>query len=217
MADRVYNYESSEIRVTYDVNRCIHAAECVRGLPSVFNPTRRPWVELNVASADDISRVVVRCPTGALTFVRLDGSSEEAAPDEASVVVSENGPLFLRGRCRIVSAGGVENHEVYRVALCRCGASECKPLCDGRHEKTKFEDAGAVDARGSDVPPAESNLLSISPQPNGPVLVRGSFRLADGTGRDLGYFKKAAFCRCGESATKPFCDGTHSRAGFTAD
>jgi CDGSH-type Zn-finger protein len=42
-------------------------------------------------------------------------------------------------------------------------------------------------------------------------------RLADGTGRDLGYFGKVAFCRCGESATKPFGDGTHFRVGFTAD
>jgi uncharacterized Fe-S cluster protein YjdI len=36
-------YTGREIEVTYDPVRCLHAAECVRGLPSVFDTSRRPW------------------------------------------------------------------------------------------------------------------------------------------------------------------------------
>jgi CDGSH-type Zn-finger protein len=51
---------------------------------------------------------------------------------------------------------------------------------------------------------------------NGPLIVRGEFQLLDseGNGFDLGGRKQIALCRCGKSDDKPFCDGSHNRAGF---
>lgn len=57
----------------------------------------------------------------------------------------------------------------------------------------------------------------ISTYENGPYLVTGSFRLVDAGGEEFLVEKETvALCRCGASVTKPFCDGTHSKVGFTA-
>ncbi len=61
--------------------------------------------------------------------------------------------------------------------------------------------------------------VEIKTRENGPYKVTGPVRLidADGTEYVLGeQGKTIALCRCGGSATKPFCDGTHSRIGFEA-
>jgi CDGSH-type Zn-finger protein len=58
---------------------------------------------------------------------------------------------------------------------------------------------------------------TITPYRDGPLLVRGDFRLVDQDGVEIDPGRRTvALCRCGRSAIKPFCDGTHKRAGFTA-
>ena len=51
--------------------------------------------------------------------------------------------------------------------------------------------------------------------PGGPLLIRGGVRVLDADGNVLYEGDKAALCRCGGSANKPFCDGTHKTNGFT--
>ena len=52
---------------------------------------------------------------------------------------------------------------------------------------------------------------------NGPYLVKGPVLLLDAEGNEFGTERATvALCRCGSSATKPFCDGTHSKIGFRA-
>lgn len=60
--------------------------------------------------------------------------------------------------------------------------------------------------------------VSITVTDNGPLSVKGPFKLVDAAGNpyDTGTRKRVALCRCGASSTKPFCDGTHSRVGFDA-
>ena len=52
--------------------------------------------------------------------------------------------------------------------------------------------------------------------PNGPVRIEGDFELVDveGTAYGLGGRPMITLCRCGHSASKPFCDGSHAREGF---
>ncbi len=52
-----------------------------------------------------------------------------------------NGPLMLSGNVTLIASGGRSAWRGKRVALCRCGASENKPFCDGRHAKVGFKDA----------------------------------------------------------------------------
>ena len=58
---------------------------------------------------------------------------------------------------------------------------------------------------------------TIIPYRDGPLLVRGPFRLLDQDGNEIQVDRQTvALCRCGKSGIKPFCDGTHKRAGFHA-
>ena len=64
-------YRNDKIVVRYDPEICIHAGECVRGLPSVFNVSKNPWIEVNGASATAVAEQVKRCPSSALTYELL--------------------------------------------------------------------------------------------------------------------------------------------------
>ena len=135
-------YANDEIEVTWEPAFCIHAAECLRGLPGVFNNRRRPWISVDNGSAADIGEVIQRCPTGALHFHRLDGGPQEPVPEETTVVERPNGPLYLRGKIRILAHDRNPIREDTRVALCRCGASANKPFCDGSHRRVGFRTIG---------------------------------------------------------------------------
>lgn len=50
--------------------------------------------------------------------------------------------------------------------------------------------------------------------PNGPLLVYGNIIVKDATGNKTQKNKVTAFCRCGASSNKPYCDGTHTKIGF---
>jgi CDGSH-type Zn-finger protein len=52
---------------------------------------------------------------------------------------------------------------------------------------------------------------------NGPYLIQGDFEICDPAGGTFGLGGRAmvSLCRCGQSANKPFCDGTHAKVGFT--
>ena len=132
------DYSNEAITVYWDSQYCIHTAACIMGLPDVFDPGRRPWVDISQAEADDIAEVVMQCPTGALHFRRNDGGPQEAAPAQSSVQPRKNGPLFARGAIRVVGMDGKVIREDTRVAFCRCGQSANKPFCDGTHKAIGF-------------------------------------------------------------------------------
>jgi uncharacterized Fe-S cluster protein YjdI/CDGSH-type Zn-finger protein len=127
-------YTSETITVYYNAKLCIHAAECVRGLPQVFDTSKKPWIEPSNASADAVAEVIHRCPSGALHYERLDGGVNEPVPDEVTGTFAENGPLYLRGNLKLETTEGDTIFEGTRVALCRCGASSNKPFCDKSHQ-----------------------------------------------------------------------------------
>lgn len=68
-------YEGRLITVTFEARRCLHAAECVNGLPEVFDTTERPWIRPDGAEAERLVEVVRRCPSGALQYELVDGGS----------------------------------------------------------------------------------------------------------------------------------------------
>ncbi|GAA0980114.1 (4Fe-4S)-binding protein [Nocardiopsis tropica] len=68
-------YEGQSVTVTFEAGRCRHAAECVRGLPEVFDTARRPWIRPDGATAERLVEVVRRCPSGALRYRLADGGT----------------------------------------------------------------------------------------------------------------------------------------------
>ena len=132
-------YANDEIEIVWEPRLCIHSGNCWRRLNSVFNPEARPWVDVDGATPDEIAETILTCPTGALHFRRLDGGPQEEPQEPTSVEPRPNGPLFFRGRVRIVDADGNVLREDTRVALCRCGGSGNKPFCDGTHRAIGFQ------------------------------------------------------------------------------
>ena len=67
-----------------------------------------------------------------------------------------------------------------------------------------------------------AEATTITPKPNGPLVVQGPVKIVAPDGRELPVPPRkdgrqaevVVLCRCGGSATKPFCDGTHKRIGF---
>jgi uncharacterized Fe-S cluster protein YjdI len=60
------SYEGADVVVSFDPEVCEHVGECVRGLPSVFDTTQRPWIQPDGAPANAVRAQVARCPSGAL-------------------------------------------------------------------------------------------------------------------------------------------------------
>ena len=85
-------YENDEIEVFRNPGICQHAGKCARGIPAVFDPKRRPWIDLSQASAKAIAAVIDQCPSGALRYELKDPVSvvfEEDAHRSAAYIDGE--------------------------------------------------------------------------------------------------------------------------------
>ncbi len=138
MVNQLKEYRSPDIVVTFDSTRCIHSAVCLRTLPDVFDVNARPWVQPNAATADAVADAVMKCPSGALKFERLDGGAAEVPGVEAAILPLKNGPLLVRGAVALLDAAGQPVPAGFRMALCRCGQSANKPFCDNSHRRVGF-------------------------------------------------------------------------------
>jgi len=135
-------YTNKEIKVFWDAEKCIHAGECIRGLPEVFDRQSTPWINMQGAGSDEIKRVIDRCPSGALTY-EIAGEAADQSDNEpiARIRVTKNGPLLVEGECALYNHDGQEQKQKGTYALCRCGGSKKKPFCDGTHQKIGFDDS----------------------------------------------------------------------------
>ena len=216
MAGRLHHYEGRDIAVTYELKRCVHAAECIARAPEAFDSTAMPWIQPDGEPADEVAQAVARCPTGALHFTRKDGGDAEVADTVNSISPARNGPLYMRGSLRLVAEDGSEILRDTRVALCRCGASRNKPFCDNSHNAARFKASGGVDENwmARDAQAAQEATLTIRLMNDGPLEARGPMEIIDEAGASVCTGSSAELCRCGQSNAKPFCDSTHQLVEF---
>lgn len=211
MSDKkVFSYTGEKGDVRWDGRLCIHVGECGRAEGDLFQGGRKPWCQPDLSGETEIVDVVDRCPTGALT-----SDHEAPVPSANTIMVANNGPLYLRGELDIDGADDMPGVAT-RAALCRCGQSKNKPFCDNSHEGAGFVDRGAVGQSGPGIQ-AEGGPLSVRRIKDGPLLVGGNHTIIAGSGRVAFKGEKCALCRCGASKNKPFCDGSHKAVGFQAD
>ncbi len=203
-----------DVTIHYRGKLCIHSRFCVTGAPRVFLANvQGPWIHPDDMDKEELMSVARECPSGAIQYRRSDGGAEESLPPVNLASVRESGPYALRGdlRLRGESIG-------FRATLCRCGASKNKPYCDGSHHEIDFNATGEPKTTDKTAMLAQRDgVLAIEPQPDGPLLVRGNLEIISGTGRMVNRGTSVRLCRCGGSANKPFCDGTHARNGFKGD
>lgn len=156
-------YRNDEITVYWKPSACVHASYCYRELIEVFDPGRRPWVDMNGAPTASIIETVNMCPTEALTwkwndeeknktvtgdqtnhinFRRPELINSEESKGEAGQVSAKiipDGPIIIKGTFRFSYGGNTKEIKDSMVSICRCGASDRMPFCDGQHRKIGFK------------------------------------------------------------------------------
>ncbi|MGV9196202.1 CDGSH iron-sulfur domain-containing protein [Arcanobacterium canis] len=116
---------------------CVHAKFCIREIGDVWHLLHQ---ELSEEDRSQMEAMVALCPSGRLTFrpAELDVWQEPRLAPSVSLV--KDGQILAFGGIEIEGSDG-ENFEVRnRVSLCRCGHSQNKPFCDGRHQSNGFTD-----------------------------------------------------------------------------
>ncbi len=140
--DKIKNYICKRLTIHDNRKICSHAAECVNNLPSVFRLNARPWINPNAAETKEIINTITKCPSGALSY-SLDGIEyQDQNEREPMITISKDGPYLVTGGIDLTgdaiqwAEGASKEHYV----LCRCGASNNKPFCDGMHRTINFND-----------------------------------------------------------------------------
>ncbi|HVO07109.1 MAG TPA: CDGSH iron-sulfur domain-containing protein [Burkholderiaceae bacterium] len=199
-----------EVVVHFNGDRCIHSRHCVLDRPDVFVPNvSGEWIHPDRATPAELLELAHNCPSGAIRCTNADGSALEKAPRVNTVRVRENGPLAFRAPLTIDG-----QHAGYRATLCRCGASTHKPYCDGSHVAAGFSATGEPAVSESAPLAQRDGALKVEPIHDGPLHVSGNLELISGTGKTVNRLTETWLCRCGQSAKKPYCDGTHKKVGF---
>jgi CDGSH-type Zn-finger protein len=135
--DKVKAYAGPGITIHDNRSVCIHAAECTKGLATVFKYGERPWIDPAGAQPQQSIETIRRCPSGALSY-SMDGLPAKPEQWPATIAVMKDGPYAVLGvdLPGVAFAQGVPRE---RYTLCRCGASKNKPFCDATHLEIGFK------------------------------------------------------------------------------
>jgi CDGSH-type Zn-finger protein len=128
------------------------------------------------------------------------------------VLVTNAGPLQLTGNITLVHEDGTVQYANH-VTLCRCGGSGSKPVCNGAHLEKEFLNPGKISEASEIAASQRPSKITLSCIKDGPITFRGRLRLHNQFNQEC-VKMRGSLCRCGQSASKPFCDGSHSRTGF---
>ncbi|MCU0333011.1 MAG: (4Fe-4S)-binding protein [Ignavibacteriaceae bacterium] len=108
------SYSNSEISVIWKPDLCIHSTKCWKASLAIFNPKRRPWIDLSSGSTEEIIKIVDNCPSGALSYERNNKMSEQKAQpaqsqqSQTTVQVNKGGPYLVKGNFVFVGTDGKE-------------------------------------------------------------------------------------------------------------
>jgi CDGSH-type Zn-finger protein len=127
-------------------------------------------------------------------------------------LVSNAGPLQITGNITLVHEDGSVQYANH-LSLCRCGRSKSKPTCDHSHVEAEFLHSGKIHEVSEIAASERPSKITVSCIKDGPITFRGRMRLHNQFGQEC-VKMRGSLCRCGQSASKPFCDGSHSRVGF---
>jgi CDGSH-type Zn-finger protein/uncharacterized Fe-S cluster protein YjdI len=207
-----------EATIHFDAHKCIHSRTCVLSHPDVFVPNvKGEWIHPDAQPVEELMHIAKSCPSGAISVLRRDLSKNESANSNAAPLVNtvrvrENGPLAIEAELLV----GGQAQANPRATLCRCGQSQNKPYCDGSHTGAGFVASGEPATANFEALAVRNGPLHVQPLPNGPLQIKGNLEVVSGTGRTCNKLGEVYLCRCGHSKNKPYCDGSHKAAGFSA-
>lgn len=154
--DRRATYAGKRITIHDNRGICSHAGFCTGGLPAVFRPGTEPWIDPDGADVESVIRTIEKCPSGALSYT-IDDVEHRDREVDPEVRVTKNGPYRVQGGVELAGHEWGEGASREHYALCRCGKSGNKPLCDGSHWYAAFKDdeGRTISAANRAVPAAE--------------------------------------------------------------
>lgn len=135
----IKEYSNDGFTIIWKPKMCIHAAECVKRLPKVYNPNAKPWITIENATSEELISQIDVCPSGALTYKSNNIEKQIAMEATTKIDVLENGPLLVHGTMEVTNCNGEKVVKEKTTAFCRCGVSQNKPYCDGAHKKAEFK------------------------------------------------------------------------------
>jgi uncharacterized Fe-S cluster protein YjdI len=135
----IKEYNNEDITVIWKPKTCIHSKKCWKDLIQVFDPRKKPWVNMEGATTAEIKIQIEACPSGALSYRSNKAGNQEEVKLETKVEALENGPLLVYGTLNITNSDGTTDKRNKTTAFCRCGASQNKPYCDGAHVQANFK------------------------------------------------------------------------------
>jgi CDGSH-type Zn-finger protein len=141
-----------------------------------------------------------------------ESANSNAAPLVNTVRVREKGPLAIEAELLV---GGQAQADP-RATLCRCGQSQSKPYCHGSHTGAGFVASGEPATVNFEALVVRNGPLHVQPLLNGPLQIKGKLEVVSGTGRTCNKLGEVYLCRYGHSKNKPYWDGSHKAAGFSA-
>jgi CDGSH-type Zn-finger protein len=140
--DKRKSYVGKKITIHDNRKICSHAAECVNNLSSVFKLNARPWINPDGDDVEQIINTIRKCPSGALSY-SIDGVEyRDQNERKPMVTVHKDGPYIITGGIDLIGDNikFAEGLSKEHYTLCRCGASNNKPFCDGMHRVINFKD-----------------------------------------------------------------------------
>jgi len=135
----IKEYSNEGFTVIWKPKMCIHAAECVKRLPNVYNPNAKPWITIENTTSEELISQIDACPSGALTYKSNSIENQIEMEETTKIDVLENGPLLVHGTMEVTNCNGKKEVKEKTTAFCRCGVSQNKPYCDGAHKKAEFK------------------------------------------------------------------------------
>lgn len=135
-SDRAKVLGGTGVVVEDDRSICAHAGFCAKHRDNVWKMVGRTEDE---AVREEMTGMIDRCPSGALTYRPSEDAPHVESDGSARVGIVPDGPYVVTGGIPMEIKGGDDVETRARMALCRCGGSKIKPLCDGSHAEIGFK------------------------------------------------------------------------------
>jgi CDGSH-type Zn-finger protein len=133
------SYAGKQITIHDNRSICAHAGYCTDSLSSVFRMKQEPWIDPDAATNEEIIAAIQKCPSGALSYT-IDNAEHHNQNNDAGIFIAPNGPYVVTGCPDLHDTAWAEGATKQQFTLCRCGASNNKPFCDGSHWSIEFRD-----------------------------------------------------------------------------
>jgi CDGSH-type Zn-finger protein len=139
LPDKIDTYKGEKLTIHDNRGVCSHRGVCTENAPKVFRVKKKPWIEPNAQDAEETTKVIKTCPSGALSFTK-DGKLSKDWDRKPSISIDKDGPYDIIGYIELDDPDGNRPESKEHFTLCRCGHSKNKPFCNGKHWKIIFKD-----------------------------------------------------------------------------